>query len=708
VQLLSRLSRKIKHAEGGFTLIELLVVAPVAILVIAGMIALMVALVGDVAVSRERSVSSYDVQDALDRIEQDARISTTYMPTFSLFSSPQGRNGGTQAFDSTANGDIIMSQYATTASPYDASRKIVYYADQPNPCSGSYTLNRPLTVRVIYFTTNDAFGTKTLWRRTIVPPASTTATDTTKVCDAPWQRDSCPAPVTLSATCQGTDEKMLDYVSAFTTTYYNDAGATVTAANARTAASLKVTLTQNKKVAGETIATSGTTRGSHINVTTDDIPATPDVYVYNPSINTYNNPILTTFAWDTVQNAAVYSVRYQINGGAWVNAPDQTSTQFQVTVARPRDTINIRVAAKNDMGVSTEDLFSYTTPLWTVANLEGDWVCYQPTESTWPCPSYTLSDAGMVMIRGLAKNSATSARTTVFTMPSGLRPHQQQIFPVSADNDFGRTDAMLDGQIVYAGTSGNYVALDMVHYIAEGTPGITWTNVPIGTWNNWTNYGSVYGTPDYARDSMGRISVVGLITGSGATPANTCTGCDMLNYGSGSNLGTPLAAIYPGVASPNVFYNLQVTNEPRVESRGDGAPTAWNSIGATYYPSDTNLPHIALPLANSWIRYSTTFHNAEYRKAADGLVSVRGLIKGGTVSNNIVLATLPNGYCPSKRQIFTTVGVIAPASEANQAVARVDVTAGNGTTGCTINLYPYGGLSNSWLSLEGIMFYQEN
>ena len=702
MQSLSRLKQRLVKGEG-FTLIEMLVVVPLAVIVIATIISLMVALVGDIAVSRERSVSSYSVQDALDRIEQDARVATTYMPTFSLVKSPQGRNGSTGAF-STTSGDIIISQYATTANPYDASRQIVYYADQPNPCTGSYTLNRPLTVRVIYFTTGTA-GSQKLWRRTIVPQVSTTATDTTKVCANPWQRNNCPAPVTVSANCDTEDELILDNVSTFTTTYYTDTGTTTT--DPRAATSLRVSLTQTEQIAGETIATSGVTRASHVNVTTDDIPAQPNIYVYNPSINVYNNPVLTTFAWDAVPNAAVYSVRYKINSGAWQNQPDQTGTQFQVTDARPRDTITINVAAKNDMGASVEKSYVYATPLWTVANLENAWDCYQPSEATYACPSYTLTKFGNVVIRGLAVGGST--RTTMFRLPASMRPYQQLIFPSEVTNyGFGRIDVWNDGQVVFwAGDSTNYVSLDMLRFIPSGTPGVTWNVAPVATWNNLDYYGggtSAYGKPTFAQDAASRVFATGIVTGNSTTPANVCTGCDMVTPPSG--MGSPFTLIFTNVKRSEVTCNVQTTSTLRIESRGQGSTTSWNAWSFTYYPQSSSQAFSALPLStatgNVWVNYnSASYNSAQYTKATDGLVTIRGLVKGGNATVGQVIGTLPAGYRPGKRYIFATEGVVAPASEANQADARIDIdTSGN-------IIFYASGLSNSWVSLEGIHFYQE-
>lgn len=702
MQLLSRLKYQLNKSQG-FTLIEMLVVAPIAVITIATLISLMVALVGDVAVSRERSVSSYSVQSALDRIEQDARIATTYMPTFSIVTSPQGRDGGTAPF-TTTSGDIIMSQYATTASPYDANREIVYYADQPNPCTGSYTLNRPLTVRVVYFTTGTA-GNQTLWRRTIVPPNSTTASDTTKVCAQPWQRDNCPSPVTVSAVCQAADEKILTNVSSFTTTYYTSTGATTS--DVRNADSLKVSLTQSVQVAGETVATSGVARGSHINVTTDNIPVAPTISVYNPSINTYNNPVLTTFAWDAIPNAAVYSVRYKINSGAWQVQPDQVSTQFQVTDARPRDTITIAVAAKNDMGNSTETSYAYPTPLWTVANLENDWDCYQPTETTYACPSYTLSKNGVVLIRGLTKGGATS--TSVFTLPPGLRPYQQMIYPSEVTNyGFGRLDVLKDGRVYfYAGDATNYVSLDMLRFIAVGTPGVTWrtTGIPAG-FTAYSSGTSNYGVPTVAQDASGRAFATGIVdnnTGSIATGATATT----LPAG----LGTTVNAIFSGVASPNTPTNYHTTNAPNIEYRGQGSTTSWNAWTFAYYPSSATqaFSNIALSTAtgNVWTNYSTGYSSAQYTKSSDGIVTLRGLVKGGNAAVGAVIGTLPANYCPGKRYIFTTEGVTAAGGVAGQSDARIDIPEPSTTGGpCNILFYA-SGLSNTWISLDGIHFYSE-
>ncbi len=676
-------------ATKGFTLIELLVVAPIAIITIATLISLMVALIGDVAVSRERSMSSYDVQNVLERIEQDARIATTYMPSFSLFVSPQGKNDATGAFTS-ASGDLIISQYTTTASPYDPARKVVYYADQPHACGGTYTLNRVMTNRVIYFTKVTG-GVTSLWRRTIVPSWTTINPNTTKVCDKPWQRDSCSPSVMPNANCQAKDEQVLDYVSSFVITYYTNTGATTT--DVRNSTSLRVSLTQTKQVSGETIATNGVTRASHINVTTDEIPTAPSVSVFNPSINTYNNPVLTTFAWDAVKNAAVYTVRYQINGGAWTIAPDQTGTQFQVTTARPLDVINIRVASKNDMGVSAETTLGHTMPLWTTANLVGSWDCYQPSQATWSCPAYTLLDSDVIVLRGLASGGSG----TIFNLPANVRPKKVLLFATMAYGGAAnavpaRVDVQNTGAVIYMSGGGNaYVSLDSVRYI-RSTSALPWAIPTFSNgWNHYSGGTSGHGNVEYVVDTMGRTHINGVLS-VGTITAGTTIHALPANYHERGGLG-----IFSGIGSGTAFNAFQV-NSGSVTTRGQGSSYMGETI---LYPSATSSgTFTTIAPQAGWTNYGSPYAVATYSKASDGLVTLQGLIIPTTVTQGTVLFTLPVGFRPGK-QMFYGVADSGGGSYATQEMARVDILQ-NGQVAIV-----YNATASNWLSLEGMSFLAE-
>ena len=68
-----------KHA--GFTLIELLIIAPIVIIAISGFIALMISVVGKVLLTRDQAAMSYSAQNALNRIEEDVRLSAKFLTT---------------------------------------------------------------------------------------------------------------------------------------------------------------------------------------------------------------------------------------------------------------------------------------------------------------------------------------------------------------------------------------------------------------------------------------------------------------------------------------------------------------------------------------------------------------------------------------------------------------------------------------------------
>lgn len=197
----------------GFTLVELLVIAPVAILVIAGLVGTMVSMIGDVLINQQRNVEIYETQDGLNQIEQDVRLSSAILSTTGTVASPQGSDSATAAFTSngTVNADqsislsstnaLILSAYATTTNPLLSSRSLVY-ANSPTVCSGAYTTNPPVSYRIVYFISGGS-----LWRRTILPTGLT-------LCNGPaWQQNSC------ASGCITNDRLVVSNVSSVNVTY---------------------------------------------------------------------------------------------------------------------------------------------------------------------------------------------------------------------------------------------------------------------------------------------------------------------------------------------------------------------------------------------------------------------------------------------------------------------------------------------------------
>ena len=94
-------------------------------------------------------------------------------------------------------------------------------------------------------------------------------------------------------------------------------------------------------------------------------------------------------------------------------------------------------------------------------------------------------------------------------------------------------------------------------------------------------------------------------------------------------------------------------------------------------------------MQNGWIRYDTEYRTPGYYKDAMGVVHLQGLIKGGTILASAF--TLPEGFRPSARSIFTTL------TGANNTAGRIDILS-NG------QVVPQTGVNNAWVTLEGIQF----
>lgn len=91
--------------------------------------------------------------------------------------------------------------------------------------------------------------------------------------------------------------------------------------------------------------------------------------------------------------------------------------------------------------------------------------------------------------------------------------------------------------------------------------------------------------------------------------------------------------------------------------------------------------------SNSWVNYAGAFANAGYKKSAGDTVSLRGLIKSGTVGAKAF--TLPVNYRPSTSVSFSV--------DSNAAFGKV-VIQSNG------DVIPSTPSSNTYVSLDGIIF----
>ncbi len=251
-----------RKSHTGFTLVEIIIVAPIVLLTIGIFVGILISITGEVLVARSSNKVAHDTQAALDTIEQDIRLSGSFLTANNLaVASPQGYNNTSTSFNNTLVSQpksLIINSVATTGGSHQPSRSPVWLRDAPNPCSGDARVqNQVMTYNVVYFI--DA--QKNLWRRVIMP-----SNYATRGCNIPDQYPSCALGRT-EAICATEDSRILSDVESFSIQYYASAQNTTTPlamgsiGNATTA---HIAITTRKVVAGEDVVYSGTLRATRI------------------------------------------------------------------------------------------------------------------------------------------------------------------------------------------------------------------------------------------------------------------------------------------------------------------------------------------------------------------------------------------------------------------------------------------------------------
>jgi len=666
------LTNKRRQKTSGFTLIEMLIIAPIVIIALSGFIALMISVVGKVLLTRDQSALSYDTQNALNRIEEDTRISAKFLTTTGTLPSPQGSDNnftGTAAFTNTSN-TLILNALATDSNPRDYDRWLMYYDNQPNPCGSTETANRVFSTKVIYY-----IKSNTLWRRIYVPDwnLNTGSPDANTICTAsssyyPWQQNSCSPGYTASR-CKSEDERVMDNVSSLSVQYFSDSNSTTDlgASGAGSATTINVTIASTKTTAGNNFTSSSSLRVTKLNnINTDASPLdTPVVSDTQP------RPDEVTFSWAGILSATNYLVSYNINGGTWTNTTLSSSTTSFTIDADRGDTISIKVAATNGSYTSGYGTDASTLPLWTDISLQGTWANYGSGYNT---AQFTKSASGRVFLKGLVRNGA-AAVSTIGQLPEGYRPAGRLVFQVGTSaNVSGRIDVDSDGSIIFYAGSTSWVGLDTISFLPSSSQ-YSWNELPFyNSWSNWLGgYESVHAT----LDDRGRVNMQGLAK-AGTTTLGTVI--NKLSDVSSSYYPTT-QMIFP--AGGNGMSQFRVYTSGDVVKHG-AQTSSYMGLQALYYPTTTGT-WTSLPFQNSWQNYGTGFPTLQYTKDTDNVVTVRGLVKSGSTTGGVTIAgPLPAGYRPSGQALM--------AVASNDVFGRVDVTtAGN----IIVQL-----VSNAWVDLD--------
>jgi type II secretory pathway pseudopilin PulG len=259
----------------GFTLVEMVIIAPIMLIMITVFIGLLVTITGEVLIARTSNSMAYDTQAGLNMIEEDIRLSGSFLAENNItISTPQGPTDTTGKFANIKNATpagtaLILNAIATSGGANQSTREPVWLKDSPNSCtSADKTQNQVMTYNIVYYIKSD----NTLWRRVVIP-----AGYATKGCTTPRQVPTCTLGRT-EAICKSEDTLVLSNVSGFSINYFTSAGetsalpsassATATAAvrqmELASATTVKIDLATTKPVAGQDITYSSTLRATRI------------------------------------------------------------------------------------------------------------------------------------------------------------------------------------------------------------------------------------------------------------------------------------------------------------------------------------------------------------------------------------------------------------------------------------------------------------
>lgn len=677
----------------------MLVIAPIVLMVIAGLVVAMVAMVGDSLAANTRASVAYNMQDALDRIEQDARIATNFMPSYSYFNPPQGRDGNNQNFNFASFKDLIFTQQATQFSPYTTqTQQLIYYANRPGICPTPPSTVQPignanLTLRVIYFLKGNE-----LWRRVLVNPWNVGGTvDTDTVCTPPWQRNTCPPGSTVGAgytfTCNGIDELILKNVTAWTPTFHNGNSETAVAPGSGNRVNVSITTSQN--IAGETVTETRQLRASRRNdIPTPPAPPTPIVGLLNSELEDANNPRKITVQW-TADNASSYSYRKSPNGTTWGAWIPTSESSVELPVAAAGTTVYVQARAHNDLGTSgISTAIPFISKTWASCTPVNDWENYHAAGgNAYADSQFTYSSISkMVKLRGLVRNGDATPGTVICTLPEGFRPATRQVFSVATSGTTGgRVDVYPNGEVVAFSVNAAWVSLEQIAFMASDAA-YAWTG-DLTPANSWAHFNDLdVSNVKVATDGAARKLIRGVAKSGSLTPGSNSFalpggyGVSLLDMYSAAS-GTDINADY-------VYSAFELSNTGYLRTRGVGSNGYWG-LNAMWYPSTATGWTTMTPLATGWTAYSAAWQPPRYKKGTDNLVTLSGLIKKSTAATNPdVIFTLLAGFRPARDVIC------AQPSSPGTSYTRLDIGRGG-------QVVLREGGHNGFVSLAGCDFFAE-
>lgn len=287
---------------------------------------------------------------------------------------------------------------------------------------------------------------------------------------------------------------------------------------------------------------------------------------------------------------------------------------------------------------------------------------YDGTGTTWGQPRYRRDGSGCVFLEGLLSNVGASG-TPLFTLPVGFRPQYREIFVTPGNNSLVvMTEVYPNGDVICAGgTDLNYYSFNGITFMADDALTVPWVNLTLGS--GWVNYDTTnYGPASYCIDSVGDIHFRGLVK-SGTT------GTTMFTLPTGAHQ-TDFTQMYPlATAGVNGLCRLDIhaDGSSGVTNYSAGGSNAWVSLNGIVLSNPMGVWNVTLPLSNGWVRFDTTWPPPQMSINRNGVVSMRALLRSGSLGTMVAANSIPTRLRPTYQSIFLS------SASPDGAGARIDV-----------------------------------
>lgn len=310
-------------------------------------------------------------------------------------------------------------------------------------------------------------------------------------------------------------------------------------------------------------------------------------------------------------------------------------------------------------------------------------------------PYYGKTAAGEVYMGGTIES--LSAGSQIFQLPPTFRPSTPIIVACWTTAGTGWIEIDANGMVSLLVNPTQFTSLNDVHFMAEDVPNPpVWLGMSAYLINGYTNWGAPWPNIKACIDRNGVAHYAGLIktaaTGNLAITSNLPAGYAQASTTEGSVFLVPggngqgrIDILPSGTSGIGSLRQTGIT----------GAAGSWLSLNSMFVPDPSTMQRWVnlFTLGGGWAAYGGSQETPAVTRDADGMVSLKGLIKSGTASTTTVVTTLPGWARPDNPMLFA-------CDSAATGMARVDIH----EDGTLFVIGYYNGGTNGFVSLSNIRY----